>query len=592
MADGREFPVRPHFLNLVLWTIIIIYKDQIPMSRQLFLANAMLVLALCLILPSGPSAADPSAAAPAAAGKLMKMAILPFENLTDLPEAPDRILPYLVKVLLEKGYPLVPYEQTYGFLLRNRLREMGSVSRATARRIAREFGADAILVGTVNLYRERAEDPQLGLSLRIVRAEDGVVFWTRELSGSGRDFAGLLELGRVSSVEALLTAELKDVRGTLPRLLSPPWELPPVELERVVLPGSLSGGKQAEATIKVMPLDGEPSRIEISVGDGPRRIMEKEGKGIYRALLSAPQEEGRYPVNIFYQAGGRTWTLNPGEEMVVDNIPPKVEIAVQNEVISPNEDGWLDSTVFLLRDLDIEGIGRWDFFITNARQETVLKSGKEGPLPRGIRWSGRDPDGQPFPDGTYFYRLRVEDKAGNATETPSGSIAIDTQPPAISVAGWFQEPAGATEAMGSNAAESGSGDLLVMRLKPPQEPIGPLSRPKMREEETRKVGRIQPQGMERLRCTTTVQDVSPIRSWSLSLYDEQDEEIEVHEGEGMPPKTILLERGVGGPQLHYALEVMDQAGNRAISRGEVRPGGAEPGKGKENEKEQTPSEFN
>lgn len=320
--------------------------------------------------------------------------------------------------------------------------------------------------------------------------------------------------------------------------------------------------------------------------------MEKEGRGIYRALLAAPQEEGRYPVRIFYHAAGRTWTLNPGEELVVDNIPPKVEVTARDEVISLNQDGWLDYTFFLLKDLDVETLGRWELSITNARQETVLRYGKEGPLPRGIRWNGRDPEGYPLRDGTYFYRLRVEDKAGNATETPLAGIAIDTQPPAIEVAGWFQEPAGATEATGSNAAGTASGDLLIVRLKPPQEPIGPLSRPSMRDEEVRRVGRMQPQGMERLRCTTTVQDASPIRTWSLSLYDEQDEEIEVYEGEGMPPKSIVLERGAGGPQLHYALEVMDRAGNRAISRGQVRPGGAETDKGKENEKEQSPSEFN
>ncbi|MBI2877137.1 MAG: hypothetical protein HYY20_09675, partial [Candidatus Tectomicrobia bacterium] len=45
-------------------------------------------------------------------------------------------------------------------------------------------------------------------------------------------------------------------------------------------------------------------------------------------------------------------------------------------------------------------------------------------------------------------------------------------------------------------------------------------------------------------------------------------------------------------QLRYALEVMDRAGNRTTSKGEVRPGGTEPGKGKEDEEGQTPMEFN
>ncbi|MBI2875646.1 MAG: hypothetical protein HYY20_02055 [Candidatus Tectomicrobia bacterium] len=527
----------------------------------------------------------------------MKIAILPFENLTDVPEAPDRVLPYLVKVFLEEGYRLVPYEETYSYLLRNRLREIGSVSRATARRIAREFGADAILVGMVNLYRERAGDPQLGLSLRMIRAEDGVVFWTQEFSGSGRDFAGLLDLGRLSSVEALLMAAVQDMRAALPQSASPSWELPPVELEQVVLPKSLPGGKLAEATIKVVSIEDEPSKIEIAVGDGPRQVMKEAGKGLYRALLAAPHEEGHYPVKIFYQVKGRTWSLNPGEELVVDNMPPQVEITVRDEVISPNEDGWLDSTVFLLKDLDVEAIGRWNLSITNARQETILRYGKEGPLPRGIRWSGRDPDGYPFPDGTYVYRLRVEDRAGNATETAPASIAVDTQPPAVEVAGWFHELA---EGTGASAVVDASEDLLVVRLTPSQKPMGLLSKPGMRDLGVRRVGRMgpqemerpQPQEMERLRCTAAVQDASPIRSWSFSLYDDQGEEVAVYEGEGKPPKGIVLERGVGGPQLHYALEIMDRAGNRTLSKGVVRSGGAEPGKEKENEEGQGPVEFN
>lgn len=452
----------------------------------------------------------------------LRVAILPFENLTDAPEAPSRIISDLIQVLQGKGYQTVPYRETYRFLLKHRLREWGSVSRATARRIGKAFDVEAILTGTVNLYREDGGRPQLGLTLRLIHAGDGSIFWARDFSGSSEDFVRYFGQGRPSSAHDILAAALKEIGGSLPQGIPASQNLSPFELERVLLPKSLPGGKKAEFSIRLIPLESEPQQVEIAIGEKIRKPLQKGGGGLYSTTIEVPREEGLYPIRIFCQAEGKSWLLDPGRSLRVDNTSPSAEIRARDEIISPNEDGLGDFASFILIDEGTEAVRRWDFSILNAGKEVVWRHQGKGSPPKELSWYGRDLAGNPLEDGIYYAILGVEDRAGNRTNTPPSRVVIDTHPPVMEVEGWFKETTGETE--------------------------------------------------KGIRCTLQVKDESPIRSWNFRLYSAAGEEIEAHEGEGAPPQSLTWSKGatLSGP-FRYRLQVVDVAGNSASLGGETLP---------------------
>ncbi|HFC53243.1 MAG TPA: hypothetical protein ENJ43_02290, partial [Gammaproteobacteria bacterium] len=101
-----------------------------------------------------------------------QVVILPFENLTDYPNA-DRILTRLMGTeLYRQGLFRVREESGPSRELREAQRGRGETSAVTlARQLANELGADAVLMGSVTEYRYQHglhEEPVVGLSVRMV----------------------------------------------------------------------------------------------------------------------------------------------------------------------------------------------------------------------------------------------------------------------------------------------------------------------------------------------------------------------------------------------------------------------------------------
>ena len=142
-----------------------------------------------------------------------QVAVLPFENLTDYPNA-DQILTRLMGTeLYRQGVFQVREERGPGRELRDAQRGRGEISAVTlARQLASELGADAVLLGSVTEYRYQHglhEEPVVGLSVRMVRACDGRVVWASSQSESGRSFLHRDSLNQVAQrVARKMAAEL------------------------------------------------------------------------------------------------------------------------------------------------------------------------------------------------------------------------------------------------------------------------------------------------------------------------------------------------------------------------------------------------
>lgn len=120
----------------------------------------------------------------------MRIAVVPFENLSNHPNA-GIIVSQLVTTELYKQEVFRPVEDS---VVRNRLADLGidaaEIREAVfAQQLAELLGATAVLTGSVSEYGYQhglREEPTVGFNLRLVAAGDGRVLWAASHSDVGR----------------------------------------------------------------------------------------------------------------------------------------------------------------------------------------------------------------------------------------------------------------------------------------------------------------------------------------------------------------------------------------------------------------------
>lgn len=136
-------------------------------------------------------------------GSKTKIALFPFENLTDNKDALTSVMPVLRSRLETKGLEVLNEDTLNRFLLKERIRATGYISSDIARKLREELNVDAILVGSINSF-SNGENPQVGLSARLVDSSDGIILWADHVSAIGEDFTTILGLGTVRRLDRLI----------------------------------------------------------------------------------------------------------------------------------------------------------------------------------------------------------------------------------------------------------------------------------------------------------------------------------------------------------------------------------------------------
>jgi len=110
-------------------------------------------------------------------------------------------------------------------------------------------------------------------------------------------------------------------------------------------------------------------------------------------------------------------------EVTVDNTPPALMLDIPYTVFFPDGDGERDMLI-------IEQEGSWEHLwtgeITDSSGAIVQTYVWETAEPQGIKWDGRNEDGEQLPDGMYVYTISSTDRAGNSAEQTVDDIRIDT----------------------------------------------------------------------------------------------------------------------------------------------------------------------
>lgn len=162
-------------------------------------------LALCFMAVIAPEshAAQPSLKADRPE-PVHRIALLPLENLSEDKDALEQIMPILKDRLKARGVEVVAGDGLNRLLLKKRVRTTGFISKDLALKIRRDLDAKAIFVGSVLLFMADTENPQLGLSARLIDSSNGLVLWADYASFTGEDFTTLLGLGKVKTMEDLV----------------------------------------------------------------------------------------------------------------------------------------------------------------------------------------------------------------------------------------------------------------------------------------------------------------------------------------------------------------------------------------------------
>ena len=133
----------------------------------------------------------------------IKIAIFPFENLTDNSDALTEIMPVLKSQLEGKGVEIVDEDTLNNFLLKERVRSTGYISKETAQKIGKELNVTGIFLGSIDSFYPE-ENPQVGILAHLISSLDGSILWANHASATGDDFTTILGLGTVKTVDKLI----------------------------------------------------------------------------------------------------------------------------------------------------------------------------------------------------------------------------------------------------------------------------------------------------------------------------------------------------------------------------------------------------
>jgi hypothetical protein len=153
------------------------------------------------------------------AGPRPRIALLPLENLTAVPDAAETVTRVVFVELVQKGsYDMVESGMVEGVMDSLRIRATGSVSQADLAAIGERLRAPWVLVGSVIEYdvahTPDGEVPSVGATLRLLDVATGQVRWANLSVRTGDDKERVLGIGREHSRERLTSAMAVDLLST------------------------------------------------------------------------------------------------------------------------------------------------------------------------------------------------------------------------------------------------------------------------------------------------------------------------------------------------------------------------------------------
>ena len=188
------------------------------------------------------------------------------------------------------------------------------------------------------------------------------------------------------------------------------------------------------------------------------------------------------------------------------------DLQVSEHAISPNNDGFADSTTF---HFEVSSDDKWRLMLIDEYTESVWEQSGNGSPLGGIIWDGIADTGNLVPDGDYEVQLHIWDAQGRPRLSDSEKITVDLIPTTLEL---FKKTS------------------MTVGIK--------------------------------------TLDSNPLAHWRLELFDTRDVLIEQMGADGMPPTEVVLSKLQGRPLAPYTcvLSVQDIAGNQSTQQVQLHLG--------------------
>ena len=151
-------------------------------------------------------------------GAIKRVAVLPFENLTQERSAGDKVQKVFISELLAaEAFDVVEPGQVAKLLKAERIESVEALGPAEIKRIGEGLKAQGLFMGTVVDFAETRSGstpaPEVTITLRLVEVQSGVTIWSASKTRSGASVsARLFGVGGQTLTEAarqLMRAQLK-----------------------------------------------------------------------------------------------------------------------------------------------------------------------------------------------------------------------------------------------------------------------------------------------------------------------------------------------------------------------------------------------
>ncbi|MDY6967582.1 MAG: hypothetical protein SVR08_02835 [Spirochaetota bacterium] len=362
---------------------------------------------------------------------IRKVAILPLVNKSGSDAAITDIVAQIEEIIgAKQGVEVVSRRMVEKLLIRERIRDIGLISRIDARKIGKILKVDGIIITSVNLLVQN-ENPIIGIECRMLSGYNGSLMWCDNISLAGRDFTSWFGLVSIKSLNKLIEIAVERLLITFPLEVNSDFEdIYPFEIAEVsVSPRYVQFGKKIDVRVKFVTFDSEIKNVKAILGaqEVPLSIEEKQ---IYHGIFNAPDKEGKYLLDL------KGWDMENKVSMfqsmaiiTVDNTPPNVKLFSKDNIFSPNRDRIKDMIFFSPYLKEADNIESWEFVISNSDGKVIRRVGGIDHLPSSIVWRGEDDFYSSVAEGEYFSSMRVVDLAGNESRTPKKRLILDIKPP-------------------------------------------------------------------------------------------------------------------------------------------------------------------
>lgn len=144
-----------------------------------------------------------------------KLALIPFDNYSNTPNAGDIVTNIVLSRLLAQGYFVVEPGFVRELGLSLEIINRGGVDRESARSILANFDACLVVTGTVEKFdvargMPALTVPEMALGIRAMSPLDGNLYMMEELHGAGDEGEGMFQGGRIHALVPLANKVLQD----------------------------------------------------------------------------------------------------------------------------------------------------------------------------------------------------------------------------------------------------------------------------------------------------------------------------------------------------------------------------------------------